>query len=205
MTEYVTFSFRPFEDYRVVSSLLEFLSHADLQYEFKGFEHVAPVIAKKVAVGLKFLQVGGIAHGDLKPANILLSNDHYIHVCGDELEFMYMWENSPVVCKLSDFGEDRSSIIQTQTIFSSRVQELDRDPPTYMSPEILLTELRTNEATLEQLKAADSCAYGMILFVLVNPSVRYSYQGELRQEMSTHPLKEPVDNLREIIRRRQSP
>ena len=101
MTEYVTFSFRPFEDYRVVSSLLEFLSHADLQYEFKGFEHVVPVIAKEVAVGLKFLHVGGIAHGDLKPANILLSNDHYIHVCGDELEFI--WENSPVVCKLSDF------------------------------------------------------------------------------------------------------
>ena len=46
MTEYVTFSFRPFEDYRVISSLLEFLSHADLQYEFKGFEHVVPVIAK---------------------------------------------------------------------------------------------------------------------------------------------------------------
>ena len=90
MTEYVTFSFRPFEDYRVVSSLLEFLSHADLQYEFKGFEHVVPVIAKEVAVGLKFLHVGGIAHGDLKAANILLSNDHYIHVCGDELEFI--WE-----------------------------------------------------------------------------------------------------------------
>ena len=203
MTELVKSSFRPFEDYRVVSSLSEFLSHADLQYEFKGFEHVVPVIAKEVAVGLKFLHEDGIAHGDLKPANILLSNDHYIHVCGDELEFI--WENSPVVCKLSDFWEGRSSIIQTQTIFSSRVQELDRGTPTYMSPEILLPELRTNEATLEQLKAADSCAYGIILFVLVNPSVRYSYQGELRQEMSTHPLKEPVDNLREIIRRRQSP
>ena len=104
MTEYGKFSFRPFEDDRVVSSLSEFLSHADLQFEFKGFEHVVPVIAKEVAVGLKFLHENGIAHRDLKPANILLSNDHYIHVCGDELEFMYMWENSPVVCKLADFG-----------------------------------------------------------------------------------------------------
>ena len=95
MNEYVKFSFRPFEDERVVSSLSEFLSHTDLQFEFKGFEHVAPVIAKEVAVGLKFLQENGIAHRDLKPANILLSNDHYIHVCGDELEFM--WEISPVV------------------------------------------------------------------------------------------------------------
>ena len=78
------------------------MSHADLQYEFKGFEHVFPVIAKEVTVGLKFLHENGIAHRDLKPANILLSNDHYIYVCGDELEFM--WGNSPVVCELADFG-----------------------------------------------------------------------------------------------------
>ena len=122
MTEYVKFSFRPFEDYRVVSSLSELLSHADLQYEFKGFEHVVPVIAKEVAVGLKFVHEDGIAQGDLKPANILLSNDHYIHVCGDELELIL--ENSPVVCKLSDFGESRSSIIQTQTIFFYNVRPL---------------------------------------------------------------------------------
>ena len=172
MIEYVKFSFRPFEDDRVVSSLSEFLSHADLQFEFKGFEHVVPVIAKEVAVGLNFPHENGIAHRDLKPVNILLSNDHYIHVWGDELEFMYMWEYSPVVFKLADFGEGRSNVIQTQTILSSRVQELDRGPPAYMSPDILLPELRPNEATL---KAADSWAYGMILFVLVNPSVGYPY------------------------------
>ena len=76
MIEYVKFSFRPFEDDRVLSSLLDFFSHADLQFEFKGFEHVA----KEVAVGLNFPHENGIAHRDLKPANILLSNDHYIHV-----------------------------------------------------------------------------------------------------------------------------
>ena len=80
MIEYVKFSFRPFEDDRVLSSLSEFLSHADLQFEFKGFEHVVPVIAKEVAVGLNFPHENGIAHRDLKPANILLTNDHYIHV-----------------------------------------------------------------------------------------------------------------------------
>ena len=70
MIECVKFSFRPFEDDRVVSSLSEFLSHADLQYKFKGFEHVVPVIAKEVAVGLNFLHENGIAHRDLKPTNI---------------------------------------------------------------------------------------------------------------------------------------
>ena len=70
MIECVKFSFRPFEDDRVVSSLSEFLSHADLQFEFKVFEHVVPVIAKEVAVGLNFLHENGIAHRDLKPTNI---------------------------------------------------------------------------------------------------------------------------------------
>ena len=71
MIEYVKFSFRPFEDDRVVSFLSEFLSHADLQFEFKGFEHVVPVIAKEVAVGLNFLHESGKALRDLKPTNIL--------------------------------------------------------------------------------------------------------------------------------------
>ena len=203
MTEYVKFSFRPFEDDTVVSSLSEFPSHVDLQYGFEGFEHAIPLIAKEVAVGLKFLHENGIVHRDLKPANILLSNDHYIHTRGDEFEFM--WENSPVVCKLADFGEGRSNIIQTQSLLTSRVQELDRGTPAYMSPEVFLPELRPQEATLEQLKAVDSWVFGMILFVLANPSVGYPYQEELQQEASLNLVKDPRENMREILRRRQRP
>ena len=70
MTEYVKFSFTPFEDDTIVSSLSEFLSHVDLHYGFEGFEHAIPLIAKEVAVGLKFLHENGIVHRDLKPANI---------------------------------------------------------------------------------------------------------------------------------------
>lgn len=136
MTEYVKFSFRPFEDDTVVSSLSDFLSRVDLQYDFEGFEHVIPVIAKEVAVGLKFPHENSIVHRDLKPANILLSNDHYIHTHGDEFEFM--WKNSPSVCKIADYGLSRSNIIQTQTLLTSRVQELDRGTPVYMSPEVFL-------------------------------------------------------------------
>ncbi|XP_068712803.1 uncharacterized protein [Montipora foliosa] len=74
MTEYVKFSFMPFGDETIVSSLfsLDFLSHANLQYDLKGFEHVVPVIAKDIAFGLKFLHENDVVHRDLKPANILL-------------------------------------------------------------------------------------------------------------------------------------
>ena len=110
----LTTSNSPFGHLKTTELLVPFQNSclADLQYEFKRFEHVFPVIAKEVTVGLKFLHENGIAHRDLKPANILLSNDHCIYVCGDELEFM--WGNSPVVCKLADFGEGRSNIIQTK-------------------------------------------------------------------------------------------
>ena len=47
MTEYVKFSFRPFEDDRVVSSLSEFLSHADLQYKFKRNRACCPCNSKR--------------------------------------------------------------------------------------------------------------------------------------------------------------
>ena len=95
MTEYVQFSFEQFEDSKIVNSLGDFLPHVHSRYDFKGFEHVAPVIAKDVAVGLKFLHDNDVVHRDLKPANILLSNQHYAHMKGDELEFM--WNQLPVL------------------------------------------------------------------------------------------------------------
>lgn len=204
MTEYVKFSFEPFEDQTSVSSLADFLSHVHSQYhEFSGFEHVVPVIGKDVANGLKYLHDNNIVHRDLKPANILVSNQHYTHMHGDELEFM--WNYKPVVCKIADFGEGRSAIIQTQTLISSKVQTLDRGSPAYMAPEIFLPELQPQEATLEQLKAVDAWAYGMVLFVLVNPALRYPFQEELIKERSSNPFRSVEDSLKVILRCCQRP
>ena len=97
------------------------MSHTDLQFEFKGFEHVVPVIAKEVAVGLKFLQENGIAHRDLKPANILLSNDHYIHVCGDELEFKS--KNSLGTC-LNDIPQIATEMIISYPLELNKIRDL---------------------------------------------------------------------------------
>ena len=203
MTEYLKFSFEPFADQKSVNSLADFLSHVHSQYDFNGFEQVVPVIAKDVAVGLKYLHDNDIVHRDLKPANILVSNQHYTHMHGDELEFM--WNNQPVVCKIADFGEGRSAMKQTQSLLSSKVQHLDRGSPAYMAPEVLLPELRPQQATLEQLKAVDTWAYGMVLFILTNPALHYPYQEELLKERSSNAFKDIMECLREILRRSRRP
>ena len=105
MTEYVAFSFERFDDEKVVSSLSDFLVHVRSHYDFKGFEHVVPIVAKDVAVGLKFLHDSDIVHRDVKPANILLTNKHYVHMPEDELQFF--WKHQPVICKIANFGEDQ--------------------------------------------------------------------------------------------------
>ena len=87
----------------------------------KEFEHVVPVIAKEVAVGLKFLQENGIAHRDSKPANILLSNDHYIHVCGDELEFKS--KNSLGTC-LNDIPQIATEMIISYPLELNKIRDL---------------------------------------------------------------------------------
>ena len=48
MTEYLKFSFEPFDGPKSVNSLADFLSHVHSQYDFNGFEQVVPVIAKDV-------------------------------------------------------------------------------------------------------------------------------------------------------------
>lgn len=69
-----------------------------------------------------------------------------------------------------------------------------------MAPEVFLPERQPPEATLELLKAVDSWAYGMVLFILANASLRYPYQEEVMKERSSNPLKDSVDSFRKILR-----
>ena len=74
-----------------------------------------------------------------------------------------------------------------------------------MAPEVLLLVLQPQQATLEQLKAVDTWAYGMVLFVLTNPALHYPYQEELLKEKSSNPFTDIMDCLWEIIRRSRRP
>ena len=70
----------------------------DTHYNFTGFEHVVPAIAKDVAIALDHLHENNIVHRDLRRANILVSNKHYVHTQGEELQ--NMWNTCPMCAKL---------------------------------------------------------------------------------------------------------
>lgn len=205
MEEYVRFSFNYFGngDDTIVSSLAEFLHHVDDSYDFDGFYHVPQVIFKKIKSGIAFLHEKDIVHRDLKPANILIGNHHW-----DQATFLEKWkaeDESSLSCKLTDFGESHSNLIQTQTILASRITKVDRGTPAYMSPEVLLPELRPNSVTVHELKAADLWALGMVIFVLINPDMAYPYQKEIQRELESCPFKSAREIFEDHVRHKEYP
>eukprot|EP00112_Aurelia_sp_Birch-Aquarium-sp1_P005669 Seg1645.4 transcript_id=Seg1645.4/GoldUCD/mRNA.D3Y31 product="putative serine/threonine-protein kinase" protein_id=Seg1645.4/GoldUCD/D3Y31 len=205
MQELMEFDFAPFGDIKIVNTLYQFLNHADQCYDFEGFSHTISVIVRHVVDGLAYLHENGIVHRDIKPSNILISNQHLI--TGKEREFnKEMWEKDPLTCKLTDFGESRSCIIQTQTLLVSRVTSLNRGSPAFMAPEILLPEERPKAATIDDLKAADLWALGMVIFCVINPGICYPYAGEMSLKvLKKSPFKGPREVLEDFLREKQVP
>ena len=54
----------------------------DAEFDFTSFADLVPVCTKDVIAGLEYLHRKDIANRDLKPGNILASNQHYssVHV-----------------------------------------------------------------------------------------------------------------------------
>ena len=137
------------------------------------------MIANDIIDGLSSLHGREIVHRDLKPSNILVSNTHYSNVSKEEARLQWHTGHVPIIAKLTDFGESRSDIIQTKSLVTSKVEELNRGSPAYMAPEILLADKRPQNASLDDLKAVDIWAFGMVMFMLCNPSSEYPYYNEI--------------------------
>ena len=94
----------------------------------------------------------------------------------------------PVICKLTDFGESRSTLPQTASIIHAKTMNIERGTKPYMVPEIIL-EGKLNCVTMEDLKAIDIWALGMIVFSSINPDVDFPYEIELNSSTEKLYLK----------------
>ena len=77
-------------------------------------------IANDTIISLKYLHEHKVAHRDIKPANILVSNRHYTSTKTEELQI------KKIICKLTEFGEARSSFIQTQTRLTTSILDVNK-------------------------------------------------------------------------------
>ena len=125
MMEYLHFDFSLFDVSKSLSNLVEFLNYLDKIDAFGYFSNdMVPKMGYEISKGLEHLHGKGIAHRDLKPKNILVSNQHYCDV-EDEEERYKAFAERPVISKLADFGESRSHVIQTRALHSS-TKNVDR-------------------------------------------------------------------------------
>jgi serine/threonine protein kinase len=142
-----------------------------------------------VACGLQYLHNKGVAHRDLKPTNVLVSNQHYCHLSSPKA-IEEISSGKPLICKLSDFGESRSQELHMHTILTSKTGRVNRGTPIFMAPELLVKGIRLNEASLEDLKKADIWAYGMIVFSVINPGLKHPFElCMLEERISQGPLE----------------
>ena len=77
-------------------------------------------IANDIIGGLKYLHENKVAHRDIKLANILVSNRHYTSTELEEFQI------KKIICRLTDFGEARSSFIQTQTRLTTSTSDINK-------------------------------------------------------------------------------
>ena len=132
--------------------------------------------ATEIISGLAYLHQTGIAHRDLKTANILVSNQHYSFMSVESQDLHEIYHERPIVCKLTDFGESWSLFIQTQLLISSKATTVDR------GTELLVEEKCLTKASIADLITTDVWALGMVIFTLLNQSLKSPYISEMRAE-----------------------
>ena len=198
MMEYLYFDFGLFGVDKKVSSMNELLHFIDDHLDFTTLKSFQPKIARDIADGLCYLHEQGVVHRDLKPDNILVTNQHYLFV-NEEKPRAELFANNPVTCKLADFGESRASYLQTQTLVSSQTHRVDRGTVVFMAPELHHQPLKP--VSHEDLKKADIWAYGLVMYCLLNPDMDDPYQAVFAETG----MNKCVDSLKCLLSERRLP
>jgi len=159
-----------------VHSMKDLMITLDDLADITSLQHMVNVLVSDVAAGLRFLHSRNIVHHDIKPDNILVTNQHYM-AC-DDLETCLWVATKPLVAVLTDFGESRSDILQTSNACATSTVNLFRGSPAFMAPENVNNSDRAR-STISDLKAADVWSFGMVVFCAINPSLSSPYMTEL--------------------------
>ena len=118
----------------------------------------------------------GVANRDIKPANVLVSNQHY-PATSEELTTELL-QTDPIRVYLTDFGEGRLNTIQTRTALSSNTTNVDRGTVPWMAPECLSGVYRLQSMNHPSLVTADVWSFGGLLHSMVNPNRDYPFDLE---------------------------
>lgn len=180
MLEYICFDFGPFGLDAQISSLQELLEELG-KANCKGFEHFAPCIASEVVSGLSYLHDHGVAHRDLKPGNVLVTNAHLIKLPASEMQAE--WKRRPCIAKLTDFGESWGILSQSTEAAHTHTINVYRGTPAFMAPEIIDPLQRPYLMREEDMKKADIWSLGMLMFCLINPNCKLPYGIEGKSAM----------------------
>eukprot|EP00112_Aurelia_sp_Birch-Aquarium-sp1_P015275 Seg3371.4 transcript_id=Seg3371.4/GoldUCD/mRNA.D3Y31 product="Leucine-rich repeat serine/threonine-protein kinase 2" protein_id=Seg3371.4/GoldUCD/D3Y31 len=160
MLEYIFFDLEMFNGDGKVSSLDALLKELNGS-KCKGFEHIIPSIAKDIVDVLSYLHQRGVAHRDLKPGNVLISNQHLLGL--PSLQQEMQWRLKPCLAKLTDFGESWGKLAQSCEAACSFIANLYKGTPAFMAPEVIDPSLRPLKMGEEQLKLADIWSHAPIL------------------------------------------
>lgn len=204
LMEYLSFTFSYYFDAPCpppASSLKDLMKILN-KVRFEDFEHIPVFVARDVACGLEYLHNLGIVHRDLKPDNILVSNAHLEDL--DEVNLSEVHITKPIVAKLTDFGEARTELIQTATVFTThrRTLNVKRGTSPYMAPEIL-THDGASPLGQDELKLADVWSLSMNFFMLLNPDLQfpYFYEYENAKNDAKNIHKEAIEFFMQILSR----
>ena len=172
MMEFLMFDFTPCGLNESVSNVSEFLEKID-PIDAKNFEHIIVYIADQTLSALDYLHSKNVAHRDLKPGNILLSNRKY----SENSQWLFCREWCEV--KVTDYGESWGNIVETSSAMRTHTVNVYKGTPAYMAPEV---HGKKDQLSESELKKADIWSLGMLMFALMNPGSRPPYFDKALRE-----------------------
>ena len=153
MLEYAIFSFEPFKLKDLKANSLGKLLEIVNTHNFSSKLKLQNKIAHDITSAIRFLHSNNIVHRDIKPKNILVSNQHYINLSGDELAMAF--QTCPIKCKIGDLGESRATFAQTYRMQLTKTSFVKRGTAPFMAPEIQVQKYLLSEARIDDPKKID--------------------------------------------------